>query len=331
MFDKDHIEEWHKELKSGNRLALSKAITLVESQKPEDQLTAKELLQKCRNHSKLAFRIGMTGPPGAGKSSLIEVLGLKMVEAGNAVAVLSIDPSSAKTKGSILGDKTRMAALSISEKAFVRPSPTREFLGGVTRYTRECIMLCEAAGYDFIIVETAGIGQTEIVVSKMTDLTILMVLPGSGDVLQGIKKGVMEWADILVLNKADNPKDPIIINSHRDLLSAIQMQTPKTSFWTTKVIKTSCVTGAGIDELLKLILEFFNQLKSSGQIIQMRDNQRVDYFENLCEQAVLSRIFTQMEVSNYYNEIKNKLKNNEILPEEAVDLIIAFIFAFLRK
>lgn len=331
MFDKDHIEFWLKELKTGNRLALSKAITLVESQKPEDQLIAREILKQCRNSPKIALRIGITGPPGAGKSSLIELLGLKMINAGNKIAILSIDPSSAKTKGSILGDKTRMTELSTSEQAFIRPSPTSEFLGGVARHTQECITLCEAAGYDFIIIETAGIGQSEIVVSQMTDLTLLLTLPGAGDVLQGIKKGVMEWADILVLNKADDPKDPIVIKTYRDLIAAIQIQTKKFDFWTTKIIKTSCTTGEGIDELHSVIRDFFNQLKSSDLFIQLRDNQRIEYFDKLCEHAILTRIFAQPQVPEYYKEVKNRLKNKEILPEEASDLILEFIFAVLRK
>lgn len=331
MFDQDHIELWLKELKAGNRLALSKAITLVESQKPADQITARQLLSKCRDTQKISFRIGITGPPGAGKSSLIELLGLKMINAGNKMAVLSIDPSSSKTKGSILGDKTRMTELSTTENAFIRPSPTQEYLGGVARHTQECITLCEAAGYDYIIIETAGIGQSEIVVSQMTDLTLLLAIPGSGDVLQGIKKGVMEWADLLVLNKADDPKDPMVIKSYRDLMAALQFQTKKFDFWTPKIIKTSCQTGEGIEELHLHLLEFFNLLKSSDQFLQIRDNQRIEYFDRLCEQAILSRIFAQPEVTEYYTEIKNKLRNKEILPEEASDLILAFIFAVLRK
>jgi LAO/AO transport system kinase len=312
-------------------LALTRAITLVESQKSEDKIAARGLLKELKFNPTGSLRIGITGPPGAGKSTLIETLGLFMIQKGYRVAVLSIDPSSALTKGSILGDKTRMNKLALEEKAFIRPSPAGEHLGGVTQRTRESIWLCEAAGFDFILVETAGIGQSEYQVSTMTDLTLLLTLAGAGDDLQGIKKGIMEWADIIALNKVDEEKDNKALTSYKDLIVASQFANSRIEGWTRKILKISALYEKGIAELFAEIQAFKNHLEKSQQLNRNRTSQLINYFHDLFKIKLLDETLSNPLVQKQISETEKRLLHLEISPEEAADLTIRFIFAHFNK
>ncbi len=321
------IEKWVERIADGDRKALAKAITLVESHRHEDRQQAHMLLSRLSYNSKPSLRVGVTGPPGAGKSSLIESLGLFCIEKGYSVAVLSIDPSSAFSKGSILGDKTRMAALSLHPNAFIRPSPSGDYLGGIAQNTRESIFLCESAGYDFIFVETAGIGQTEYLVSTMTDLTLLVLIPGAGDELQGIKKGIMEWADIIVLNKSDEKNDPRVLQSYRDLIAASHFLSEKIAGWNVKLLMTSALHSTGIAALFEQMMEFQMHVTQSGQFTQRRERQMIDYFHTLVNRKLWERMDHQAGLKLAKQKLEDRIKSREISPEEAAELALSFIFA----
>lgn len=239
-----------------DRVKLGQAITLVESTKPAHQEVARQLVDQCLPHSGQSIRLGITGPPGVGKSTFIEALGLHLIEQGHKVAVLAIDPSSQISKGSILGDKTRMEQLSAHEKAFIRPTPAGKSLGGVAQYTRESIILCEAAGFDVLIVETVGVGQSEVAVHALVDCFLLLLQPGAGDELQGIKRGVVEMADLLTVNKADGDRTDLAKKTKQAYRNALHLFPPKESKWTPKVMTCSALQKKGIDQLWLAILEF---------------------------------------------------------------------------
>ncbi|MBK9107274.1 MAG: methylmalonyl Co-A mutase-associated GTPase MeaB [Saprospiraceae bacterium] len=324
------IENWLKSIQSGDRLALSKAITLVESHKSEDRLTATQLM-KGLSTSHHSLRIGITGPPGVGKSSLIEHLGLHIIEQGHKLAVLSIDPSSGLTLGSILGDKTRMSVLSQSDQAYIRPSPTGDQLGGISKNTREAIRLCEAAGYDYVIVETAGIGQTEYLVSTMVDLTILLHLPGAGDDLQGIKRGVMEWADILAIHKADDPKDPKVLQAIGDLKLAMHFLETKTSGWERKLLTVSSLKKTGIKELWQCILVYQKHIIENGYMLKGRNEQMIKAFRQILQQQIWNAIIQTKDIAKHIGETEKNIYSLNLTPEEAVILTQDYIFATLKK
>ncbi|WP_194165207.1 methylmalonyl Co-A mutase-associated GTPase MeaB [Deinococcus terrestris] len=235
-------------LLAGDRRALARAITLTESTRPDHEAQAQALLSELLPHTGRSIRVGLTGVPGVGKSTLIEALGLHLTDGGHRVAVLAVDPSSARTGGSIMGDKTRMPRLTVHPHAYIRPSPSRGTLGGVARRTREAILLCEAAGYDVVLVETVGVGQSETQVAAMTDLFVLLTLPNAGDELQGIKRGIMELADLCVVNKADtDPK--AATRAQTELTAALRLLTPRGASWRPHALQASAATGAGIPEL----------------------------------------------------------------------------------
>lgn len=331
MYTPEAMISWSDSIKKGDRNGLSKAITLIESQKPEDRLVANQLIRQIGSLDANSFRIGITGPPGAGKSTLIETLGLSLIHQGHKVAVLSIDPSSAITKGSILGDKTRMQNLAIEPNAFIRPSPSGNQLGGVARHTRESIWLCEAAGFDYILVETAGIGQSEYLVSTMTDLTLLINIPGSGDDLQGIKKGILEWADIIVLNKADDDKDIRLNTSYKDLLVASQFTQSKYSGWNRKILKISALYKKGIDELLTEIENFKTYINENQAIKKYRQEQLVAYFHQNLIDKLWESLENKPELTEFLIQTEKNILRLEISTEEATDISLGFIFALFNK
>lgn len=331
MYTPETPSSWMSSIRSGDRNALSKAITLIESQLPEDRLLATQLIKQMGSLNSNSFRIGVTGPPGAGKSTLIETLGLNLIQQNKKVAVLSIDPSSALTKGSILGDKTRMQNLATEPHAFIRPSPSGNQLGGVARNTRESIWLCEAAGFDYILVETAGIGQSEYLVSTMTDLTLLISLPGSGDDLQGIKKGILEWADIIVLNKAEDEKDIRLITSYKDLLLASQFTQSRFPGWERKILKISALNNQGIENLIQEIEKFKLYIEENQAIKTIRQQQMVDYFNQNLREKLWETLEHNPELSAFLIQTKKNILHREISPEEATDISIAFIFALFNK
>ncbi|TAL81533.1 MAG: methylmalonyl Co-A mutase-associated GTPase MeaB, partial [Bacteroidetes bacterium] len=251
-------EEYFEGIISGNRTILSQAITLIESSLPEHYETAQSIIEKCLPHSSKSIRIGITGVPGAGKSTFIETFGLHIISGGRKLAVLTIDPSSEHTKGSILGDKTRMEQLSTHKDAFIRPSPASGTLGGVARKTRETIILCEAAGFDTILVETVGVGQSETAVHSMVDLFLLLMLAGAGDELQGIKRGIMEMADLIAITKADGSNKPAADKARQSFQNALYLFPAKSSGWKPQVLTCSALQNNGIAELWEIIMEYVN-------------------------------------------------------------------------
>ncbi|MDN6309123.1 MAG: methylmalonyl Co-A mutase-associated GTPase MeaB [Psychroflexus sp.] len=258
-----NIENLTSELRSGNITALSQAITLIESQSSRHQEAVKKLIENCLPHAGNAIRIGITGVPGVGKSSFIESFGLHLISQGHKVAVLAVDPSSSISGGSILGDKTRMEKLVQSPQSYIRPTASGTSLGGVSRKTRESITLCEAAGYDIILIETVGVGQSETLVHSMTDFFLLLKLAGAGDELQGIKRGIIEMADAIVINKADGDNIKQAKNAKLEFNRALQLYPPKANEWKPKVILASALEHQGIDKIWKLISRFMKHTKEN--------------------------------------------------------------------
>ena len=270
-----NVLELEKGILSGDRITLAKAITLIESQLSEDQLKAEELIEKLLPKTGHSIRIGITGVPGVGKSTFIEAFGKHLTSLEKKIAVLAVDPSSQKTKGSILGDKTRMDDLSKNPFAFIRPSATRGALGGVTTATREAVLLCEAAGFEIIIIETVGVGQSEIAVREITDFFLLLMLAGAGDELQGIKKGIMEMADGIIITKADGENTKQARQAQADYQHALHLFGASESGWTPTVLTTSALTNMGVPEVWNMIQKFENLTRANGFFDDQRTTQDV--------------------------------------------------------
>ena len=271
------IDEWVAGVLAGDRAILARAITLVESRNPAHRAEAQQVLQALLPHTGGARRIGLSGVPGVGKSTFIEAVGLKLCEAGSKVAVLAVDPSSQRRGGSILGDKTRMANLSVHPNAFIRPSPSGGTLGGVAAMTRETLLLMEAAGYDTVLVETVGVGQSETMVADMTDFYLVLMLPGAGDDLQGIKKGVLEIADMVVVNKADGDTAIRARHAARDYEGALHMLALQDPDWPVPVQTCSAIEGNGLEELWDKVSEYFDTLEPLGRIKEKRQKQQLHW------------------------------------------------------
>jgi LAO/AO transport system kinase len=273
----------------GERRALARAITLVESTRPDHRAEAAALLDAVLPATGGAIRLGITGTPGAGKSTFIEELGSRLTAAGHRVAVLAIDPSSRRSGGSILGDKTRMEALARNPDAFIRPSPSAGTLGGVARRTREAALLCEAAGFDVVIVETVGVGQSEVAVADMVDCFLLLAAPGGGDELQGIKRGIMELADVIVVNKADGDLLPAANRAVSDHHHAVHLLRPKHPGWTVPVLAVSALQGTGVDEAWTAVERLEDHLRAAGALDRLRADQAVAWmWDEVREQLVES-------------------------------------------
>ncbi len=284
------IESLQTGILQGDRALLARAITLIESSHPDHQRQAQDLLLALLPHTGNAQRIGITGVPGVGKSTMIESLGLFLTKLGKRVAVLAVDPSSSRSGGSILGDKTRMQNLSVDPNAFIRPSPTSGTLGGVTKKTRETMALCEAAGFDVILVETVGVGQSETAVSEMVDFFVCLMLPGAGDELQGIKKGVLEIADMICVNKADGDNEIRANQAASQYRAALHILTPQSPNWSPPVLTISGLTGQGLDRLWQTILDHFQTLSKSGEWQEKRANQAVKWMHEMVEHQLLSAL-----------------------------------------
>lgn len=265
-----NLETLARGVLAGNRRDLSRAITLIESSRSDHRASARDLLQRLAPHAGGAIRIGISGAPGVGKSTFIEALGNLVLDHGHRLAVLAVDPSSTLSGGSILGDKTRMELLSRRPEAFIRPSPAGKTLGGVTRRTRETLLLCEAAGFDVVFVETVGVGQSETAVAEMTDMFLLLLLPGGGDELQGIKRGIMELADLILVNKADGEMVASASHSALDYRSALRLIRPRVKGWQVPVKTCSALQGQGIEETWALIEEYREMITSSGELGRRR-------------------------------------------------------------
>lgn len=269
------------------RVALGRAITLVESERAQDRVLADALVERCLPLAGRTLRVGITGIPGVGKSTLIDALGMALLAQGHRVAVLAVDPSSVRTGGSILGDKTRMERLSNAEGAFIRPTPTGGDLGGVARRTRETMVLCEAAGFDRVLVETVGVGQSELEVDRLTDLTLLLMIAGAGDELQGIKRGIMEAADLVALTKADTDADGRMRTAVNDLRQAIALLPLRPSGRHPEVVLTSAVTGRGIDTLVERLDTLYQADLASGHFIRRRQEQDLHWLDKSTADALL--------------------------------------------
>lgn len=306
-------------LHAGDRGALSKAITLTESLLESDRQKATDLVQACLPHSGKSLRIGITGVPGVGKSTFIEALGIYLIGLGKRVAVLAIDPSSGVSHGSILGDKTRMEELVRSENAFIRPSPAGTTLGGVARKTRESIWLCEAAGYDVILVETVGVGQSETAVHGMTDFFLLLKLSGAGDELQGIKRGIVELADMIVINKADGDNMKAAQLAKAQFQKALHLFPPKESAFDVKVMLCSSVENKGIEEVWQIIEQYFKGAAESAYVEQKRAEQNRYWFNQQLEEFWLNKLYQQPGVAESIKTLRNAIAKGEITPNKAIE------------
>jgi LAO/AO transport system kinase len=291
-------------IRSGDRATLARAITLIESKRADHRSTAHHLVQELLPHTGKAVRIGITGAPGVGKSTTIDVLGTFLTNKGHKVAVLAVDPSSTRTGGSILGDKTRMARLAIDDNAFVRPSPSSGTLGGVAAKTRETMLLCEASGFDVVLVETVGIGQSETTVADMTDFFLALMLPGAGDELQGIKKGLVELADMIAVNKADGDNVKRASTAAAEYRGALHILTPRSPDWTPPVLTYSALTGNGIAELWEQVLLHCERMTQSGEQAQRRREQQVKWMWSMLEERLFSRLKSNANVRARPNVVR---------------------------
>jgi len=310
---------------SGDRAALARAITLAESTRADHQAVAREVLAEVLPRTGGAIRVGVTGVPGAGKSTLLDALGGRLIDAGHRVAVLAVDPSSARSGGSILGDKTRMERLAVDPGAFVRPSPTAGTLGGVARRTREALLLCEAAGYDVVFVETVGVGQSETAVAAMTDVFLLLVLAQGGDELQGIKRGIMELADVVAVHKSDLGADAAK-EAVRRYRSALHLFPPAPSGWTPQVLAASSRTGEGQDDLWALVRECFDHQKVSGYLERNRAAQREAHLDETIRAALVERFAASPAVQAARTEVEADVRAGRVTPEDGAARLLA-VFA----
>ena len=299
-------------VRSGDRMWLARAITLIESRKPEHRKLAAELLTALMPYTGNADRIGLTGVPGVGKSTFIDQFGTNLTADGHKVAVLAIDPSSSRTGGAILGDKTRMQRLAVDENAFIRPSPAGASLGGVTRSTRETMLLCEAAGYDVIIVETVGVGQSETTVHDMVDIFVVLMLAGAGDELQGIKKGVLELADLIAVNKADGDNIKKAKLAASDYRRAIRLMTPESKNWTPPVLTCSAAENSGLDELWADILKHREIKMISGEREERRHEQQIRWMWSMISDRLLDQFKESPEVQAKLAETTQAVKHGEL-------------------
>lgn len=302
------IDEYADGVLAGSRTMLARAITLVESTREDHRQHAQELITRLLPHGGGAHRVGITGVPGVGKSTFIESLGGVLTGSGHRVGVLTVDPSSTRTGGSILGDKTRMGALSGDPNAFVRPSPSAGTLGGVARATRETIVLLEAAGYDVVIVETVGVGQSEVTVAGMVDCFVLLSLAGSGDQLQGIKKGALELADIVAVNKADGNDADRARKAARELRSAMRMLTPASPTWTPPVLTCSALEGSDVDAVWEKVREHRAALSDSGELDRKRSEQRIEWTWSLVRDQLMSELTGHPQVHAILGEVEEQVR-----------------------
>jgi LAO/AO transport system kinase len=307
---------------SGNRTLLSRAITLIESSKKEHQLEAEKIIEACLPHAGNSFRIGITGVPGVGKSTFIESFGNLLIEKGHKIAVLAIDPSSSRSKGSILGDKTRMETLAGKDEAFIRPSPTSGSLGGVARSTRETIILFEAAGFDYILIETVGVGQSETAVHSMVDFFLLLMLAGAGDELQGIKRGIMEMADAILINKADGDNLAASKRAQAEYKSALHLFPATESGWIPEVHLISSTEHTGREVVYEMLNRYLNQAKISGYFDKKRADQAQYWLKESIEQDLLDDFFRNPDVMEKLPEFRDKVRSGELHTYTAARLLL---------
>ena len=316
-----------KDVLAGERRALARAITLVESRHERDRAAIIALLEALTPHAGGATRIGISGVPGVGKSTFIERLGSHIIDRGQRVAVLAVDPSSAVSGGSILGDKTRMEALSRNPAAYIRPSPTGGTLGGVTRRTREAMIVCEAAGFDVVLVETVGVGQSETAVADMTDMLVLLLLPGGGDELQGIKRGIVELADLVFINKADGELKAAAQRAAADYRNALRLLTPREPDWEVPVETCSALTGEGFDRVWALIVEYRDRHTSSGLLAKRRRAQALAALKSETAERLVSLVSGNPTVRTLMEQMQRQVADGRVLPSVAAEQLVAAFLA----
>jgi LAO/AO transport system kinase len=312
-------------------MVLSKAITLVESNLPGDQNLASELIDRLISRTGNSIRIGITGVPGVGKSTFIETFGEVVTRDGKKIAVLTVDPSSQLTKGSILGDKTRMQSLSKNPNAYIRPTASGDVLGGIANRTREALLLCEAAGFDVIVIETVGVGQSEVSVRNMVDFFLLLMLAGAGDELQGIKKGIMEMADAIVITKADEDNIQNATKAQADFQHALHLFPSKLSGWTPTVTTSSALTNKGIDEVWKLIQKFKTKMQSSGFFERQRSEQNGKWLTEYFQQLLLNDFHRNENLQQRLKSLSASVQQNLMSPYAAAQQLLADYHSAIKK
>lgn len=325
------LDDYVNGIISGNRMVLSKAITLIESSLMSHQMMAQEIIEKCLPYAGKSFRLGITGVPGVGKSTFIEAFGMHLISQGRKVAVLAIDPSSQRTKGSILGDKTRMEELSVNENAYIRPSASAGSLGGVARKTKESIILCEAAGFDMIFVETVGVGQSETAVASMVDFFLLLMLAGAGDELQGIKRGIMEMADTILINKAEGDNLKRAQLARMQYANALHLFPPTASGWIPKVETCSALNHEGMEMTWELLKEYENISKSNQFFMQNRQHQSVQIMEDMINSHIIDHYKKMPEMKKRIDELKQDILANKISSYMAAQQLLDAYFKLLKK
>jgi len=308
-----------------DRRILAKTITLIESSLPAHQTMAREVIDLLIPHTGKAVRLGITGVPGAGKSTFIESFGTMLVGKGKKVAVLAIDPSSVRSRGSILADKTRMEKLSVAENAFVRPSPSGGTLGGVARKTKETMLVCEAAGFDVVIVETVGAGQSEVAVASMVDFFLVLMIPGAGDEIQGIKKGIVELADAIVINKTDGENVAKANLAKRQYEMALHFLKPFSSNWTPPVLTCSALEMTGIEEVWETVAEYTKRLGATGELEAKRKTQNIDWLRFLVQQGLREWFYKKPYIQKMIPPIEKEVEEGAIAPTTAADRLLALL------
>lgn len=316
------VDDYVQGVLTYDRTVFARTITLVESNAPAHQETAQDVLQQLLPYTGQSIRVGITGVPGVGKSTFIEALGIHLCEAGHQVAVLAVDPSSSLTRGSILGDKTRMEHLSRHPDAFIRPSPSGGTLGGVARKSRESILVCEAAGFDIILVETVGVGQSEVTVRSMVDFFLLLMLAGAGDELQGIKKGIMELADMLVINKADGDNRPRAEAARHEYSRALHYLSPATEGWKTEAYTCSALTGEGIATVWHVVETFRQQMSETGVFAARRRVQTREWVRAMLDEHLLSRFYQHPSVQHVLPQIEQSVMDGTMPATVAVQSLL---------
>ncbi len=316
------VEEYIEGILAGNRIILSRAITLIESQLENDRVIAKEVLEGILPQTGKAIRIGITGVPGVGKSTFIEAFGKHITSLSKKIAVLAIDPTSQRTKGSIMGDKTRMEELAHDSLAYIRPSPSGNTLGGVANKTRETMLLCEAAGFEIIIIETVGVGQSETVVKGMVDFFLLLMLSGAGDELQGIKRGIMEMADAIAITKADGDNNQRAKNARMEYVHALHLFPPTTNNWYPPVLTCSALDKTGLPEIWQVIIDFENQMKENGYWKKNRQEQSLNWMHDYIKQYLEAKFFSDKSVKENLETISNQVLSEKILPIQGANILL---------
>jgi len=317
-----NLDDYVEGVRRGDRTMLGRAITLVESTHPEHQALAQAMLQRLLPHAGNAHRVGITGVPGAGKSTFIDALGTNLTAAGHRVAVLAVDPTSSRTGGSILGDRTRMQRLSVDSAAFIRPSPTAGTLGGVTRSTREAMVVVEAAGYDVVLVETVGVGQSETLVAEMVDFFLVLMIAGAGDELQGIKKGVLELADMIAVNKADSGNEKRAKAAAMEYQHALRLMHPASPNWTPPVLTCSALENTGLDTIWAQIEQHRRKLSASGELAEKRSNQQVDWMWSTVDDRLLTALRGHSAVRSLLPGLEADVRDGRLTPTLAADRIL---------